>query len=51
MISNISPSIESLDENISTLNYSSKASIIKNNPEKNIDPKIALINELKVNLN
>jgi len=51
MIANIAPSLEFLEDNISTLNYSSKASIIKNNPEKNVDPKIAYINELKVTIN
>jgi hypothetical protein len=38
-----------VDENISTLNYASQASNIKNDPIRNEDPKIKLINQLKVN--
>jgi len=41
----LSPSDRYLEENISTLNYAAKASLISNIPTKNIDPKILLINE------
>jgi len=48
MISALSPSDTFLEENISTLNYSTKAAYIANKPIKNQDPKIRLISELKV---
>lgn len=47
MIACLSPSDAYIDENISTLNYATKASFISNEPVKNEDPKIRLINELK----
>lgn len=47
MIACLSPSDLYLEENISTLNYATKASYISNEPIKNEDPKIKLINELK----
>lgn len=47
MIACLSPSDAYLEENISTLNYATKASYISNEPVKNEDPKIKLINELK----
>lgn len=47
MIACLSPSDSYIDENISTLNYATKASFISNEPVKNEDPKIRLINELK----
>lgn len=47
MIACLSPSDNYIDENISTLNYATKASYISNEPVKNEDPKIKLINELK----
>jgi hypothetical protein len=36
-----------IEENLSTLNYASKATHISNKPIKNIDPKLRLIEELK----
>lgn len=48
MISCLSPSDNYIEENISTLNYSTKATYIANKPIKNQDPKIRLISELKV---
>lgn len=47
MIACLSPSDFYVEENISTLNYATKASFISNEPVKNEDPKIKLINELK----
>jgi hypothetical protein len=47
MIACLSPSDAYLEENISTLNYATKASFISNEPVKNEDPKLKLINELK----
>jgi kinesin family protein 4/21/27 len=47
MIACLSPSDAYVDENISTLNYATKASYISNEPVKNEDPKIKLINDLK----
>jgi len=47
MIACIAPSDRFLEENISTLNYATRASNIKNAPTKNIDPKIREIQELK----
>lgn len=41
----LSPSDRYLDENVSTLNYASRASMISNIPIKNIDPKIMMITE------
>jgi hypothetical protein len=48
MIACISPSDKFLEESISTLNYATRAANISNQPVKNIDPKIRIINELKV---
>ena len=48
MISSLSPSDKFIEENISTINYSTKATYISNKPIKNQDPKIRLIYELKV---
>ena len=47
MVACLSPSDRFAEENISTLNYATKASCIQNQPNQNIDPKIKLINELK----
>lgn len=47
MIACLSPSDMYLEENISTLNYATKASFISNEPVKNEDPKMKLINDLK----
>jgi hypothetical protein len=48
MVACLSPSDQFAEENISTLNYATKASFIQNQPNQNVDPKIRLINELKV---
>jgi len=47
MIACLSPSDAYYEENISTLNYATKASYISNEPVKNEDPKVKMINELK----
>ena len=47
MISCLSPSNLFIEENISTLNYAMKASFISNIPQKNQDPKMILVNELR----
>lgn len=48
MIACISPSDRFFEESVSTLNYATRAANISNIPVKNIDPKIKIINELKV---
>ena len=48
MIANMAPHSQFFEDNLSTLHYSSKASTIKNRPEKNQDPKTNMINDLKV---
>ena len=48
MIANMAPEAAFYEDNLSTLLYSSKASTIRNKPEKNLDPKTIKINELKV---
>jgi hypothetical protein len=45
MIACISPSDRYMDENISTLNYAARASLISNIPTKNIDPRVLIIND------
>lgn len=47
MIACLSPSDAFFEENVSTLNYATRASYIANAPKKNIDPKIREINNLK----
>ena len=47
MIACLAPSNNFIDENISTLNYATKASFITNIPTKNEDPKMRQVNELK----
>jgi kinesin family protein 4/21/27 len=47
MIACLSPSNFYIEENISTLNYATKASFIANIPTKNEDPKMRLVSELK----
>jgi kinesin family protein 4/21/27 len=47
MIACLSPSDSYVEENLSTLTYATKASYISNEPVKNEDPKMKLINELK----
>lgn len=48
MISNMAPDAIFFEDNMSTLLYSSKASIIRNKPEKNKDPKNVIIDDLNV---
>lgn len=50
MISCLSPNDKFVDENISTLAYSTKAAYISNKPIKNQDSKVRQINILKVTL-
>ena len=47
MIACLSPSDRFIEENLSTLNYSTKASFISNIPAKNEDPKMKIVNELR----
>jgi hypothetical protein len=47
MIACMPPSDEYLDENISTLTYATKASYIANEPNKNEDPRMKIIHELR----
>ena len=47
MVACIAPSDRFYEENISTLNYATRASHIANVPMKNIDPKVREIEELK----
>ena len=43
----LSPSDRYFEENLSTLNYAAQASQISNIPTKNIDPKLAIMNDQK----
>lgn len=47
MVACLSPSDQFAEENLSTLNYATKASFIQNQPNQNVDPKLRLIAELK----
>jgi hypothetical protein len=47
MVACLNPCDLHIEENLSTLNYASKATHISNKPIKNIDPKLRLIEELK----
>ena len=47
MIACLSPSDRFLEENVTTLNYAKKASYISNEPVRNDDPKVRIINELR----
>ena len=47
MIACLSPSDSYFEENISTLNYATKASFISNIPTKNEDPKMKMVSELR----
>ena len=47
MIACLPPSDKYLDENISTLTYATKASYISNEPNKNEDPRMKIIHELR----
>ena len=48
MISTLSPSDKFVEENISTLNYSTKAAFISNTPARNQDQKVLIIEQLRV---
>lgn len=45
MVACLSPSDRYIEENLSTLNYASRASMISNVPKKNIDPKLMILND------
>ena len=47
MIANLNPISEFVDENVSTLNYASKAAYISNKPKINQDPRSRLIIQQK----
>ena len=47
MIACLSPSNNFIEENISTLNYATKASFIQNIPQQNEDPKMRMVTELR----
>ena len=47
MVACLSPSDKYMEENLSTLNYASRASQISNLPTKNIDPKMLIMNDQK----
>lgn len=47
MVACLSPSDKYFEENLSTLNYASRASQISNLPTKNIDPKTIIMNDMK----
>ena len=47
MMACLSPSDRFVEENISTLNYAARASLISNLPTKNVDPQIMQLNEGK----
>lgn len=48
MIACVTPSDNYYEENVSTLNYATRASYIANAPQKNIDPRMKEIQELKI---
>ena len=45
MVACLSPSDRFLEENLSTLNYAARASLISNIPTKNIDPRLLEIDD------
>jgi kinesin family protein 4/21/27 len=47
MVACLSPSDRYLEENLSTLNYAARASLISNIPTKNIDPRLMEIDDQK----
>lgn len=47
MMACLSPSDKFIEENVSTLNYAARASLISNIPTKNIDPQMLQVNEAK----
>lgn len=51
MIACLSPSDRFAEENVSTLNYATKAQNISNEPVRNEDPKVKMIRELKDKVN
>jgi hypothetical protein len=47
MMACLSPSDRYIEENMSTLNYAARASLISNLPTKNVDPQMIQLNETK----
>lgn len=47
MVACLSPSDRYFEENLSTLQYASRASQISNIPTKNIDPRLLVLNDQK----
>lgn len=47
MIACLSPADWFVEENVSTLNYAKKASYISNEPVRNDDPRVRMINDLR----
>lgn len=47
MVACLSPSDRYFEENLSTLNYASRASLISNLPTRNIDPKLLILQDQK----
>ena len=47
MIACVTPSDYFYEENVSTLNYATRASYIANAPKKNVDPRVREIQDLK----
>ena len=47
MMACLSPSDKFVEENISTLQYAARASLISNIPTKNVDPQVLQLNETK----
>lgn len=47
MVACLNPCDQHIEENLSTLQYASRASYISNKPIKNVDPKLRQIEELK----
>jgi kinesin family protein 4/21/27 len=47
MMACLSPSDRYIEENISTLNYAARASLISNVPTKNVDPSLMQLHDAK----
>ena len=47
MMACLSPSDRYIEENISTLNYAARASLISNLPTKNVDPQLMQLHDAK----
>jgi hypothetical protein len=47
MMACLSPCDRFIEENLSTMNYAARASLISNMPTKNLDPTMFQINETK----